>query len=249
MRNRAIPAMSEADQAFVRALVIHEDASVLAFDKPSGLPVQSRGNKARCLDELLWAFARSNGKRPRLVHRIDAGTSGLVVAAKTQPAAAFLSGAFETRDVAKRYLALVRGWAGQGASGTITAPLVRVEAAARGPTAGSARARVARRAEAGAQDAVTHWTVLGETGQTALVEARPETGRMHQIRAHLAHIGMAILGDAIYGEAETAPRLMLHAAGLDLPHPGGGRLHLSAPLPGDFTAMMAALGLDSVQSS
>jgi len=100
-RNRDIPLISEMDQAFVRGLLMGETADVLAFNKPSGLPSQTRGNRARNLDHLLWAFARSNGKRPRLIHRLDAGTSGVIIAAKTKPAAARLSEAFAGRDVEK----------------------------------------------------------------------------------------------------------------------------------------------------
>src|SRR6185436_16192616 len=118
-------AVSEEDRTFVRGLVIHEDAAVLAFDKPAGLPVQTRNPADRTLDGLLAAFARSNGKRPRLVHRLDAQTSGVIVAAKTQPAAAALSQAFATRDVSKTYLAIVRGAALDGSSGEINAELTR----------------------------------------------------------------------------------------------------------------------------
>lgn len=86
MRNRPIPHIANDQQALVRDLLIYEDAYVLAFNKPSGLAVQTRGNRGTSLDHLLWTFARSNGKRPQLVHRIDAGTSGLILAGKTKPA-------------------------------------------------------------------------------------------------------------------------------------------------------------------
>src|SRR5262245_26306076 len=113
--------VSDEDRTFVRSLVIHEDAAVLAFDKPAGLPVQTRNPDDRTLDSLLAAFAKSNGKRPRLVHRLDAQTSGVIVAARTQPAAAALSAAFAGRDVAKTYLALVSGQALE-AEGAIDTP-------------------------------------------------------------------------------------------------------------------------------
>ncbi len=237
MRNRPVPFISETDKAFVRGLLLHQDAAIMAFNKPSGLPVQSRGNKARCLDELLWAFARSNGKRPRLVHRIDAGTSGLVIAAKTKPAAAFLSAAFASRRVAKRYLALVSGAVPEAGTGAIEAALIQ--------QAGKpARTAIAGPGAKGAQAALTHWSVQARSGQYALLEVRPETGRMHQIRAHLASIHMPILGDPVYGSGlQTAPRLMLHAAGLVVPHPGGEALTLEAPLPDDFSAEIKACAL------
>ena len=239
MRNRPIPVMSDADKAYVRGLVIYEDAAVLAFNKPSGLPVQSRGNRARCLDELLWAFARSNGKRPRLVHRIDAGTSGLVIAAKTKPAAAFLSSAFEARRVAKRYLALVSGTLPQTDTGTVDAALLKLQQPDR-----PARSIISPPDTNDALAAQTRWAVLARVEPYALIEARPETGRMHQIRVHLAALGCPILGDDLYGAgAQTAPRLMLHAAGLEIPHPDKQKLTLDAPLPADFTAMCQSLGL------
>ncbi|MCF6329797.1 MAG: RluA family pseudouridine synthase [Henriciella sp.] len=239
MRNRPVPVMTDADKAVVRSFVIHEDAAVLAFNKPSGLPVQSRGNKACCLDQLLWAFARSNGKRPRLVHRIDAGTSGLVIAAKTQPAAAFLSSAFEARRVGKRYLALVSGTIPKAATGMVDTPLLKLQQSDR-----PARSIVSPPGTKKAQTAQTRWTILARAQQYALIEARPVTGRMHQIRAHLAHLGMPILGDPIYGGGEqTAPRLMLHAASLELPHPDIQSLKLEAPVPGDFSALQSQLGL------
>ncbi len=241
MRNRPVPAMRDEDRALARGLVIYEDASILAFNKPSGLPVQSRGNKGLCLDNLLWAFARSNGKRPRLVHRIDAGTSGLVVAAKTQPVAAFLSAAFANREVEKRYLALVSGTLPESDRGIITAPLAKQD---RGKDGEPARAVVERSEAASAKPAETHWVMKKRVLSYGLVEAAPKTGRMHQIRAHLAHIKCPIAGDALYGGQELdAPRLMLHAAQLVLPQPVGEALELSAPIPADFVSFMSKLGL------
>ena len=108
-RNYESLPVSDDDAAFVRGLVIHEDSGMLAFNKPSGLPVQTRNVEDRTLDRLMAAFARSNGKRPRLVHRLDAQTSGVIVAAKTQPAAAALSQSFADRLVDKTYLAVVTG--------------------------------------------------------------------------------------------------------------------------------------------
>jgi 23S rRNA pseudouridine955/2504/2580 synthase len=238
-------AISEADRAFVRSLVVHEDTAVLAFDKPSGLPVQTRNPDDRTLDSLLAAFARSNGKRPRLVHRLDAQTSGLIVAAKTQPAAAFLSEAFATRDVAKTYLAIVSGAAFESTSGAIDTPLARYR---QKPELELMRA--ARPGDQKPQSALTQWRVLASHAGTHLVELTPETGRMHQLRAHLSIAGRPILGDPYYGGAtslkgQPVPRLMLHAARLDLPHPSGERLRLAAPPPRDFAEVLAAAGLQA----
>ena len=224
-RNRPIPHISEADKAFVRALVIHEDEAVLGFNKPSGLPSQVRGNKARNLDHLLWAFARSNGKRPRLVHRLDAGTSGVILAGKTKPAAAALAAAFEQRAVKKTYLAVVGGALPVEECGTIDVPIARIETD-RGANIVAGHSQGKR--------AVTCWRVLQRDGENALLELTPETGRMHQLRVHLAHLGCPILGDRLYGAQASAPRLMLHALRLELPHPSGGKLVLETEFPDDF---------------
>ena len=239
-RNRPVPKVSAEDTAFVRSLVIHEDDKVIVFDKPSGLAVQGGGGIARSLDDLLAAFAKSNGKRPRLVHRLDQGTSGVIITARTQPAAAYLSDEFAARRTEKTYLALVQGALPDLDEGTLDTPLVKVA------EAGRPRMIAAKSGRKGAQDAVTHWRILARVGDRALVEARPETGRMHQIRAHLSIAGMPILGDWLYGTgAQSAPRLMLHAARLAIRHPDGDTMSFEAPLPEDFRLLAERLGLQS----
>jgi tRNA pseudouridine32 synthase/23S rRNA pseudouridine746 synthase len=239
-RNRAVPDISPEDTTFVRAMVLHEDNSLIAFNKPAGLAVQAGSGVARSLDDLLAAFAKSNGKRPRLVHRLDQGTSGVIVAAKTQPVAAKLSEAFAGREVQKTYLALVKGRLPSAETGVADASLVKVE------ESGKSRMIIARPDRKGAQAARTGWRVLARQGEFGLMQMAPETGRMHQIRVHLLSLGCPILGDALYGEGQaTAPRLMLHAAKLDLPHPEGGRLVIEAPLPEDFRRAAEAAGLQA----
>ncbi|MEO1322979.1 MAG: RluA family pseudouridine synthase [Pseudomonadota bacterium] len=233
MRNRPIPKLSDAQKEMIRRLVIYEDAEVLAFDKPSGLAVQTRGNRGTSLDFLLWAFARSNGKRPHLVHRIDAGTSGLILAAKTKPAMSFLSTEFAERRVEKTYLALVSGDVPDQDEGACDVPLLKV-----------GRAVQPGRVDRGADAALTRWRVLRRSDAHALIEARPHTGRMHQIRAHLAHLGCPILGDPIYGEgASSGPRLMLHASRLEIALPSSNTHTFEAPAPQDFLAQQTKLDL------
>nr|WP_070958553.1 RluA family pseudouridine synthase [Hyphomonas sp. Mor2] len=233
MRNRPVPHIAEDQQRFVRALVIHEDEHLLAFNKPSGLAVQTRGNRGTSLDHLLWTFARSNGKRPQLVHRIDAGTSGLILAGKTKPAITALSREFVERRVKKRYLALVSGMLPETEQGVCKIALLK-----------QGRRVVPGSVEAGADAARTSWTVLSRNDSVALMEARPETGRMHQIRAHFAAMGCPILGDPIYGvDAGDAERLMLHAAGLAIALPDKKKLALEAPVPEAFELKRKALGL------
>ena len=226
--------------AYVRSLVIWQDSFVLALNKPPGLSSQGGRGGRRTLDDLLHAFARSNGKRPQLVHRLDRDTSGVILAAKTQPAASALGKALMAKRFQKTYLALVGGGAPTPASGLIDVPLRREEIGREAYT------RVA--AEGQGDAALTRYRTLAAVDAAALVEARPETGRMHQIRVHLAHIGRPILGDTRYGGAlvaggHAAPRLMLHASVLEFPHPDGGRRRVEAPSPADFAGLSQALRL------
>ncbi len=232
-------AISPSDSATARALVIHEDAHILVFNKPSGLAVQGGSGVALSLEDLLAAFAKSNGKRPRLVHRLDRETSGVIVAARTKPAAAQLSEAFAGRDVEKIYLALVCGGAPEQRDGEINLALRK----------SSRRGLDIMEIDPAGQAALTRYRTLAAKPQAALLELRPETGRMHQLRAHLAAIGRPIAGDGKYGGlfqlgATNIPRLMLHAAALDIPHPAGGRRRFEAGLPPDIAEPLRSLGLD-----
>ena len=233
MKNRPVPNISDDQKAHVRSLVLYEDEYLIAFNKPSGLAVQTRGNRGTSLDFLLWAFARSNGKRPHLVHRIDAGTSGLIIAAKTKAAMRGLSEEFAERRVRKTYLALVSGDLPQEASGRCEIPLLK-----------TGRMVKPGRLDQGADAARTDWTILSRLDPYAFIQARPYTGRMHQIRAHFAALGCPILGDPIYGAgALTADRLMLHAGKLEITLPNQKDLTLEAPGPDEFEAKRLALRL------
>lgn len=238
----AAPALSAEEIALVRSLVIYEDAHVLALNKPAGLSSQGGRGQANTLDELLWAFARSNDKRPVLVHRLDRDTSGVILAAKTQPAASFLGKALAARRFDKTYLAIVGGGAPEPAEGVVEAPLKRVEQGR------EVWMRAAPADDPDAQTAVTRYRTVAASGIAGLVEARPVTGRMHQIRVHLQSLGRPIAGDARYGGAlalagAPVPRLMLHAAELRFPHPDGGERMIAAPPPGDFLSCARRCGL------
>lgn len=242
MEARAAP-LTEEDGAFVRSFLIYEDAVLLALNKPAGLPVQTRNPDDRTLDMLLRAFERSNGKRPRLVHRLDAQTSGVILAARTQPAAAALSEAFAGRDVTKTYLCLVSGPGPLEAEGEIETPLARYRLR---PELELMRA--ARPGDVDVKPARTRWRRLDSNGRFHLLAVRPETGRMHQIRVHLSIIGYPICGDPYYGGAASAAgevfgRLMLHAFRLSCPHPEGGRFGVFADPPADFCVVLERLGL------
>lgn len=241
------PALSADEIAFARSLVIGEDAHLLAFDKPAGLAVQGGSGVSRSLEDLLGAFAKSNGKRPRLVHRLDRDTSGVIIAARTKPAAAFFSEAFASRAAKKTYLAIACGGAPSPKTGAIDLPLKKSS------RKGVDVMEIARAGEPGAQAAHTAYQTIAETPVAALVELNPETGRMHQLRAHLAAIGRPIAGDGKYGGLFTlagveVSGLMLHAAALEIPHPEGGVRTFSADPPAAFEELRLALGLESATS-
>jgi tRNA pseudouridine32 synthase/23S rRNA pseudouridine746 synthase len=244
-KERAIdhPIGLSADEiAFVRSLVIFEDAAVLALNKPAGLSSQGGRAQVHTLDELLWAFAKKSGQRPRLVHRLDRDTSGVILTARTKPAAGFLGKAVMGRRVGKTYLAIVAPGAPEPSSGVIETPLRR-ETIGR-----EAYMRPCPADHPDAEAALTRYRTLAEGEGAALVELEPQTGRMHQLRVHLASIGRPIAGDARYGGAlalagQAVPRLMLHAAALAFPHPDGGRKRIDAPPPEDFRAVLKCAGL------
>jgi RluA family pseudouridine synthase len=236
--------LSSDEVAFVRTLVIYEDAQLLALNKPAGLSSQGGRGQVHALDELLWAFARPGHARPRLIHRLDRDTSGVILAAKTKPAAGFLGKALMGRRVAKTYLAIVAPGPPEPASGTIELALRRDEVGR------EAFMRVCPSDHPHAESALTRYRTLRPGAGAALLELRPQTGRMHQLRVHLAAIGRPIAGDARYGGAlmlagRPVPRLMLHAAALEVPHPEGGKRRIEAPPPADFQALIAATGLQT----
>jgi len=234
--------LTPEDIAFARSLVLFEDEAIIAFDKPSGLSSQGGRIKAATLDDLLGAFARSNGKRPDLVHRLDRDTSGVILAARTKPATAFLGKALMGRRVLKTYLAIVAPGAPNPRDGRIETPLRRVS---QGREVHMAPCEADH---PDAESASTGYRTLAANDEAALVELRPHTGRMHQLRAHLASIGRPIAGDSRYGGAlalsgASVPRLMLHARAIRFPHPAGGERTLEAPIPADMRALIDRLGL------
>ncbi len=235
--------LSEEDVAWVRSMVVYEDADIMGFNKPSGLSSQGgRGPDSHNLDDMMWAFVKPSGRRPMLIHRLDRDTSGILLAARTHPATSFLGKAMIRREFAKTYLCIVSNAARLADNGMVSEALRREE---RGREAWS---RVCPPDHPDAQAAETDFEVLGRSGDAALVRCRPLTGRMHQIRVHLAHLGCPIAGDARYGgalslEGHAVPRLMLHALTLTFPHPAGGEKTLSAPVPADMQALSAALEL------
>jgi tRNA pseudouridine32 synthase/23S rRNA pseudouridine746 synthase len=229
--------------AFTRSLVIHEDDSVFVLNKPAGLSSQGGRIRAHTLDDLLWALARRDRPRPRLIHRLDRDTSGVILTARTKPAATFLGKALMGKRFRKTYLAVVTPGAPEPRGGQIDAPLRR-ESIGR-----EAYMRVCAAEHPDAEAARSRYRTLAATEGAALVELSPDTGRMHQLRVHMASIGRPIAGDSRYGGAlmlggAPVPRLMLHAVQLVFPHPEGGERRVGAPIPEDMRVVLDKLGLE-----
>jgi tRNA pseudouridine32 synthase/23S rRNA pseudouridine746 synthase len=245
MKAQTLPVRLSADEtALVRSLVIYEDAAILALNKPPGLSSQGGRGQVNTLDELLWAFVKSNGNRPRLIHRLDRDTSGVILTAKTKPAAGALGKAMMARRFAKTYHALVAPGPPEPNEGLIDRPLRRDEVGR------EAYMRVCAPDHPDAEAAQTRYRTLAQGRGGALMELSPLTGRMHQIRVHLAALGRPILGDVRYGGQLTlngaaVPRLMLHAIRLSFPHPDGRTMTIQAPWPADFAAVAGRADLEA----
>ena len=220
--------LSERDVAFARSLVIYEDDAVLALNKPSGLAVQGGTKTTRHVDRLLSAWGEGL-QRPRLVHRLDRDTSGVLVLGKTPAAAASLASAFARRSAEKTYWAIVAGTP-EPAEGVIDLALAKRGVGDR------EMVQPAAFNDPDAESAETEYrTIARSSDRAAWMELRPHTGRTHQLRVHMKSIGHPIVGDPKYGSAESTEvsrglKLQLHARRLSLPHPTRGRLVLEAPV-------------------
>jgi 23S rRNA pseudouridine955/2504/2580 synthase len=223
----------------LEAMILYRDDSVILLNKPAGLPTQGGKGIAVHLDGMLDALRFDGTERPKLVHRLDRDTSGVLLLARGVKAASKLSVAFRGRDLEKVYWALLSG-VPQQLAGRIDLPLVRVE------MPGTSRSEPANRKDPNADKAVTEYKILDYAGKKfALAELKPQTGRMHQLRVHMLALGTPIVGDAAYGAAFPegfAPQLHLHARRLTLPHPEGGFLTVEAELPKHMRESFAHLG-------
>jgi 23S rRNA pseudouridine955/2504/2580 synthase len=237
------PPAGKADRDFVRSLVIHRDDDVIALNKPPGLAVQGGTGTTRHLDAMLDALRFGKKERPRLVHRLDRDTSGVLLLARSAAVAAQLGRIFQHRKVRKTYWALVVGRP-EPAQGRIDLSLEKRP----GP-----RGERMTGGNASGKHAVTLYSVLEDAGPAAAWLALwPLTGRTHQLRAHCAAIGHPIVGDGKYGGAdaylpaqEVARRLHLHARELSLPHPSGqGLLCVQAGLPPHMVRSWRLFGFD-----
>lgn len=234
----------ERARKFAEGIVIHRDSVVLVLNKPSGLATQGGSGIREHVDGLLQFLAFGKKQRPRLVHRLDRDTSGVLVVARTVPAAAALSESLRRRDATKTYWALTKG-VPKAPKGTITSALAK-------KTIGrDEKVREVEQDHEGAKKSVTEYAVLATAGnEFAWIAARPVTGRMHQIRVHLASIGAPVVGDFKYGgtaargRGEIENKLHLHARAIDIAHPEGGRLRIEAPLSTHMLKSWKLLGFD-----
>ncbi|MCK6451437.1 MAG: RluA family pseudouridine synthase [Alphaproteobacteria bacterium] len=235
--------VSARDAEMLERAVLHRDDWLIALDKPAGLAVQGGTGTQRHLDAMLDALRFGAAERPRLVHRLDRDTSGVLLLGRTASAAAALAEAFRQKTTRKTYWAIVLGRP-RLAQGRIDAALAK-----RLGRQGE-RVMTADQTDEDARHAVTLYDTLDSAGGRATWLALwPVTGRTHQLRAHCALIGTPILGDAKYGVGKPLGpalprRLHLHARSIVLPHPKGGMLHVTAPLPADLRATWEFLGFD-----
>ena len=233
-------------RAFLKSITLYEDADLLVLDKPMGLSVQGGSGTTRHLDGMLEVLRDAHGQRPRLVHRLDKDTSGCLLVAKTRFAAAALAKTFRSRSARKVYWALVAGVPKprQGRISTFLAKEEREE---------ESFMRIARHGEKGASHAVTYYAVVETAGPAlAWISLKPVTGRTHQLRAHMAHVGHPIVGDPKYFSRENwelpggmQNKLHLLARRIVVPHPRGGVIDATAPLPPHMQQSWNLLGFDA----
>jgi len=226
--------LTERDIAYAKSLVLYEDDMVIALNKPHGLAVQGGTKTTKHVDRLLSAWGEGM-ERPRLVHRLDRDTSGVLLLGKGPEAAKRLAGAFARRQAKKTYWAIVIGNP-KPSAGQIDLALKK---------SGINDFEIMRPAdpkEHGAEPAETAYaTVSRAAHRAAWMALRPFTGRTHQLRAHMSAIGHPILGDPKYGNDQSNElsgplKLQLHARRIELDHPGGGKLIVEAPLSPEMKA-------------
>jgi 23S rRNA pseudouridine955/2504/2580 synthase len=232
-------------RAFLKDITLYEDEDVMVLNKPYGLAVQGGSGTTRHIDGMLGVLRSRDGQRPRLVHRLDKDTSGCLLVAKTRFAAAALAKNFRSRSARKIYwaLAVAVPKPKQGRISTFLAKAQMEE---------DSFMRVAQHGDEGASHAVTYYAVV-ETAASRLawLSLKPVTGRTHQLRAHLDHIGHPIVGDPKYFAKENwelpggiQNRLHLLARRIVIPHPRGGTIDITAPLPPHMTQSWNLLGFD-----
>lgn len=255
--------VSDRDAEMIRRAVIYRDDHIIALNKPPGLPSQGGSKQTRHVDGLAEALTFGLDDKPRLVHRLDKDTSGVLLLARTRAAAAKLTTAFRARDTRKIYWAAVAG-SPLPRVGTIRFGLVKAPGHGKGGEGEKMLCLHPREVEKteGAKRATTDYAVLSALGgRVSWVAMVPVTGRTHQLRAHMAELGHPIIGDGKYGGSgqenlgdgwgaqlggEISRKLHLHARHLSFTHPfTGARVNLTAPLPEHMQRTWDTLGWDA----
>ena len=237
---------NSSDADALKKMLLFEDEKVFIFNKPAGLAVQGGSGVARHVDGMLDALRNKKGEKPRLVHRLDRDTSGVLAVARTRGAAQALTAAFRKRDTEKIYWALVKGTP-RKTEGKLSTWLAKEQ------TPDGDRMAVVKHGEVDADHAVSRYRLIESAGQRlSWMEFEPETGRTHQLRVHALHMGCPILGDPKYFDDDPnwdfpggiQKKLHLHARRLRIPHPSGGIINVTAPLPPHMVQSWNLLGLD-----
>ena len=240
-----VPPLTPKERALFQSMILQEDQDLFILNKPSGFAVQGGTKTHTHLDGLLMGLGVELGERPLLVHRLDRDTSGVIVIAKRRAVAASLGKLFATRNVKKTYWAVVKG-VPNPPQGKIDVALIKAR---------SEEGDRMRASKPGEEDdeqrAITQYSVLDKAGMVASwMSLKPQTGRQHQLRAHMNHIGTPILGDNKYGGDQDLPegianRLHLHARRLQFPHPRGGEIDVTAPMPEHMIETFDTLGFNA----
>ncbi|HEY5806122.1 MAG TPA: RluA family pseudouridine synthase [Candidatus Saccharimonadales bacterium] len=205
--------------------ILFEDKDCVVINKPASVLTHAlgkHGNEASVASFLRNKVVDLEGDRAGIVHRLDRATSGVIIGAKNQQALSFLQKQFSQRKTKKTYLAVVQGTP-DPQEAVIDMPIER-----------NPKAPSTFRVGPNGKEAKTHYRVIEESDGRSLVELKPETGRTHQLRVHLAQIGHPIVGDPLYGGAKYGERLFLHALSLELTLPNGERKIFTSPLPDEF---------------
>tara|TARA_R110000868_G_scaffold190862_1_gene434735 strand:- start:39126 stop:40127 length:1002 start_codon:yes stop_codon:yes gene_type:complete len=235
--------LSAQDKRDIEDMTIFEDKEIVVLNKPYGLPVQAGSGHSKSVDRMMEANTKKDNK-PKLVHRIDKTTTGVLVLAKTKEMAQTLSNQFKNRKVQKTYWAIVEGKAKVGLEGVIKTPMEVVVKEGREKMA--AKGGYEKMAE-------TSYKVMDSAGMYHWLEVYPKTGRKHQIRVHLESIGLPIVGDIKYGgkrikgdEGIPSGKLFLHARAVNLTFPGGHNRYFKASIPDHFKKMFKIMGWTEV---